>query len=396
MLYRKMKKNGDELSILGYGCMRYPTKNGSIDYKRTEKQVMTAIEKGVNYFDTAYLYPGSEKTLGKILKNNDCREKVKIADKMPVLTAKNREKIDEIFEKQLNRLQTNYIDYYMIHNLIKFEDWETLKKNGILNFLDEEKKNGRIINIGFSFHGNLHNFKKIIDDYDWEFTLIQYNYIDENYQAGTEGLEYAASKDIGVMIMEPLRGGMLVDKLPKNARRYMKDFNIKKSPGEWALRWVWNNPDVNVVLSGMNEEEHIEENIKAASSTLPNSLKHDEKEMLEKVKEEFKSKIKVECTNCAYCMPCPHNVDIPTCFSSYNDKSVFGGFRPIAMYVNATEDKSAAYKCRECGVCEKKCPQDIAIMDQLKNVSKSMDHFYFRFLGKVVKFFMYRVITQCH
>jgi len=182
MLYRKMKKNGDELSILGYGCMRYPTKNGSIDYKRTEKQVMTAIEKGVNYFDTAYLYPGSEKTLGKILKNNDCREKVKIADKMPVLTAKNREKIDEIFEKQLNRLQTNYIDYYMIHNLIKFEDWETLKKNGILNFLDEEKKKGRIINIGFSFHGNLHNFKKIIDDYDWEFTLIQYNYIDENYQ----------------------------------------------------------------------------------------------------------------------------------------------------------------------------------------------------------------------
>ena len=372
MLYRKMKKNGDELSILGYGCMRYPTKNGSIDYKRTEKQVMTAIEKGVNYFDTAYLYPGSEKTLGKILKNNDCREKVKIADKMPVLTAKNREKIDEIFEKQLNRLQTNYIDYYMIHNLIKFEDWETLKKNGILNFLDEEKKKGRIINIGFSFHGNLHNFKKIIDDYDWEFTLIQYNYIDENYQAGTEGLEYAASKDIGVMIMEPLRGGMLVDKLPKNARRYMKDFNIKKSPGEWALRWVWNNPDVNVVLSGMNEEEHIEENIKAASSTLPNSLKHDEKEMLEKVKEEFKSKIKVECTNCAYCMPCPHNVDIPTCFSSYNDKSVFGGFRPIAMYVNATEDKSAAYKCRECGVCEKKCPQNLKIIEQLKETDKTL------------------------
>ena len=390
MKYRKIEKNGDELSILGYGCMRFPTKNRAIDYKRTEKQIMTAIDSGVNYFDTAYLYPGSEKTLGKILKSNDCREKVKIADKMPGLTARNRKKMNEILEKQLNRLQTDYIDYYMIHNLIKFEDWENLKENGILEFVNEEKKKGRIINFGFSFHGNLHNFKKIIDDYDWDFTLVQYNYIDENYQAGTEGLEYAASKDIGVIIMEPLRGGMLVDKLPKNAKKYIEDFNIKRSPGEWALRWVWDHPAVKVVLSGMNEEEHIEENIKAACDALPNSLKDEEKEMLEKVKREFKRKIKVECTNCAYCMPCPHNVDIPTAFSSYNDKSIFGGFRPLAMYVNATEDKSAAYKCKECGVCEEKCPQEIAIIDQLKNVSKSMDHWYFRVLGKIVKFIMYR------
>ncbi|MDR2966988.1 MAG: aldo/keto reductase [Methanobacteriaceae archaeon] len=390
MLYRKMKKNGDELSILGYGCMRYPKKNGLIDYKRTEKQIMTAIDSGVNYFDTAYLYPGSEKTLGKILKNNDCREKVKIADKMPAPTARDRKKMDEIFEEQLDRLQTDYIDYYMIHNLIKFEDWEKLKKNGILEFVNEEKEKGRIINFGFSFHGNLHNFKKIIDDFDWEFTLVQYNYIDENYQAGTEGVEYAASKGIGVIIMEPLRGGMLVDKLPKNAKKHIEIFDIKCSPGEWAFRWVWDNPDVKVVLSGMNEEEHIEENIKAASNAFPNSLSMEEKEMLEKVKEEFKSKIKVDCTNCAYCMPCPHNVDIPTCFSSYNDKSIFGGFRPLGMYVNATEDKSAAYKCRECGICEEKCPQEIAIVDELKNVSKSMDHWYYRAIGKIVKFFIYR------
>ena len=390
MKYRKIEKNGDELSILGYGCMRYPKKNGRIDYERTEKQIMSAIDSGVNYFDTAYLYPGSEKTLGKILKDNDCREKVKIADKMPGPTVKTREKMDEIFEKQLDRLQTDYIDYYMIHNLIKFEEWEKLKKDGILDFVNEEKKKGRIINFGFSFHGNLHHFKKIIDDYDWEFSMIQYNYIDENYQAGTEGLEYAASKDIGVIIMEPLRGGMLVDKLPKNAKKYIEDFHIKRSSGEWALRWVWNHPAVKVVLSGMNEEKHIKENIKAASNTLPNSLHNEEKEMLEKVKKEFESKIKVECTNCAYCMPCPHNVDIPACFSSYNDKSIFGGFKPIAMYVNATEDKSAAYKCKKCGVCQEKCPQEIAIIDELKNVSKTMDHWYYRFLGKIVKFFMYR------
>lgn len=390
MLYRKIKKNKDELSILGYGCMRYPKKNGSIDYKRTEKQIMTAIDEGVNYFDTAYLYPGSEETLGKILKSNNCRDKVKIADKMPAPTVKNRKKMDEIFEKQLNRLQTDYIDYYMIHNLMKFEDWEKLKEAGILDFVDEEKKKGRIINFGFSFHANLHNFKKIIDDYDWEFCMMQYNYIDENYQAGTEGLEYAGAKDIGVIIMEPLRGGMLVDKLPKNAQKYIKNFSVKRSPGEWALRWVWDHPTVTVVLSGMNEEEHIEENIKAATDALPNSLKTEEKEMLEKVKEEFKSKIKIECTNCAYCMPCPSGVDIPTCFSSYNDKAMFGGFRPQAMYVNATENKSAAYKCTKCGICENKCPQEIAIIDELNNVNKSMDRWYYRTLGKIVKFFMYR------
>jgi len=390
MLYRKIEKNEDELSILGYGCMRFPNKNGSIDYKRTEKQIMAAIEEGVNYFDTAYLYPGSEETLGKILKSNNAREKVKIADKMPAPTVKTREKMDEIFEKQLKRLQTDYIDYYMIHSLIKFEDWEQLKNNGILNFVDEEKKKGRIINFGFSFHGNLHHFKKIIDDYDWEFVMIQYNYLDENYQAGREGLEYADSEDIGVIVMEPLKGGMLVDKLPKTAQKYIENFDIGRSPGEWAFRWVWNHPAVKVALSGMNEEEHIEENIKAASDVLPNSLTNPEKEMLEKVKKEFKSKIKVECTNCAYCMPCPYGVDIPNCFSYYNDKLMFGGFKPIAMYVNATEDKSAAYKCKECGVCEKECPQDIAIINELKNVSKSMDKWYFRFIGKIVKFFIYR------
>lgn len=390
MKYRKIEKNKDKLSVLGYGCMRFPKKNRVIDYEKTEKQIITAIEKGVNYFDTAYLYPKSEETLGKVLKSNNCREKVKIATKMPVQTIKNREKMDEIFENQLKRLKTDYIDYYLIHNLIKFEEWENLKNLGILDFINSEKKKGRLINFGFSFHGNLHEFKKIIDDYNWEVCMIQYNYIDEHYQAGTEGLDYAVSKNIGVIAMEPLRGGMLVEKLPKKAKKIIENFNVKRSPGEWGLRWVWDNPDIKVVLSGMNDDKIIEENINAASESSPNSLSLEEKQMLEKVKEEFKSKIKVECTNCAYCMPCPQGVDIPTCFSSYNDKSIFGGFKPQVMYVNATEDKSAAYKCTQCGVCEKKCPQEIAIIEELKNVSKSMDKWYYRLLGKIVKLIIYR------
>ena len=390
MKYRKIEKNKDKLSVLGYGCMRFPKKNRVIDYEKTEKQIITAIEKGVNYFDTAYLYPKSEETLGKILKSNNCREKIKIATKMPVQTIKSREKMDEIFENQLKRLKTDYIDYYLIHNLIKFEEWENLKNLGILDFINSEKKKGRLINFGFSFHGNLHEFKKIIDDYNWEVCMIQYNYIDEHYQAGTEGLDYAVSKNIGVIAMEPLRGGMLVEKLPKKAKKIIENFNVKRSPGEWGLRWVWDSPDIKVVLSGMNDDKIIEENINAASESSPNSLSLEEKQMLEKVKEEFKSKIKVECTNCAYCMPCPQGVDIPTCFSSYNDKSIFGGFKPQVMYVNATEDKSAAYKCTQCGVCEKKCPQEIPIIEELKNVSKSMDKWYYRLLGKIVKLIIYR------
>lgn len=370
--------------------MRFPRKNGSIDYNRTEKQILTAIEKGVNYFDTAYLYSGSEKTLGKILKSNNCRDKVEIASKIPFQAIKTREKMDEIFEKQLERLETDRIDYYMIHNITNFEEYENVKKLGFFEFIGNEKKKGRILNIGFSFHGNLHVFKKVIDDYDWEFCMIQYNYIDEHYQAGTEGLEYAASKNVGVMIMEPLRGGMLVDKLPKEAQYLIDNFKIKKSPGEWALKWVWNNPAVKVVLSGMNEEKHIEENIKAVSDAFPDSLTLEEKQMLEKVKNEFKSKIKVECTNCAYCMPCPKGVDTPTCFSSYNDKSLFGGFKPQIMYVNATEDKFAAYKCTQCGICESKCPQEIPIIEELKNVSRSMDKWYYRAIGRIVKLFIYR------
>jgi predicted aldo/keto reductase-like oxidoreductase len=387
-----MKSTGDELSILGYGCMRFPRKNGLIDKKRTENQLISAIENGINYFDTAYLYPGSESALGKILANG-YRDKVKIASKLPIASVKKREDMDKIFEKQLKRLQTDHIDYYLMHNICKFEEWEYLKEKGIISFIKKEQEKGRIINIGFSFHGNLSNFKKIVDDYPWDFCQIQYNYLDENYQAGTEGLDYAHSKGLGIVIMEPLRGGMLIDQLPPTARNIIKDFKPYRSSAEWAFRWIWNNPKVDVVLSGMNNEENIKENIAIASTVKPNNLNDEEIAIISSIKKEFRKKIKVNCSSCGYCLPCPQEIDIPMCFSYYNNnamfKSIIGKMSPVIFYLMANET-SILSKCTQCGKCEKKCPQHIKIIQELKNVDKLMNKWHYRVLMRIVKAIMYR------
>ena len=386
-----MEKTGDDLSILGFGCMRYPRKNGRVDFERTKKQIISAIEGGINYFDTAYMYPRSEEVLGRILKEK-YRNKVKIATKLRLLNLKSREDINKIFEKQLKRLQTDYIDYYMLHNL-QAEDWDNLKSIGVLSFIKEEQDKGRIINIGFSFHGNVLNFKKLVDAYSWDFCMIQYNYLDENYQAGIEGLEYARSKSLGIIAMEPLRGGMLVNKLPESAKKIIENFNIKKSPAEWALRWLWDNPNIHVVLSGMNDEENIKENIAIASEVKAGSLTNEEKEMINKVKEEFHKQIKIDCTACGYCLPCPNGVDIPMAFSALNDKSIFGGLQVSIQYLMAVMDNdSLASKCTECGVCEKKCPQDIAIMDNLKLSKSTFEKWYLKLMTNIVKTVMARLL----
>ncbi|MDL2247049.1 aldo/keto reductase, partial [Methanobrevibacter sp. OttesenSCG-928-K11] len=374
----------------GYGCMRFPRKNGRIDEKRTEEQIITAIEEGVNYFDTAYTYPGSEKVLGKILKKG-YRTKVKIATKIPIPSLKNQKDIYKIFEEQLKRLQTDYIDYYLIHNICTIDDWEFLESIGIIDFIKAEKEKCRIINIGFSFHGNIVNFKKVIDSYDWDFCMIQYNYLDEQYQAGSEGLEYAQSKGIGIIAMEPLRGGMLVDKLPQEAMNIIENFKVKRTPAEWALRWVGDNPNISVVLSGMNNEDNIKENIKIFSDCTPNSLNEEEKDMLHSVKEIFQRKIKINCTNCGYCLPCPRNVDIPLCFSNYNDKMMFGQITSTVSYLIATmNNNSAASNCTNCGVCAKKCPQNIAISKELKSVDSEFNKWYYRAISKIVMKVMFR------
>jgi predicted aldo/keto reductase-like oxidoreductase len=269
MQYREMGKTDDKVSILGYGCIRFPKKNGKIDEEYTEKLIINAIEHGVNYFDTAYAYPGSEAVLGKILAKG-YREKVFIATKMPIFFVHTYKDMENSLETSLKRLQTDHIDYYLLHNINSFVGWQRLKDLGICDFLRQKQKEGAINKIGFSYHGEEKQFEKIIDDYTWDFCQIQYNYLDENTQAGKKGLEYAASKGLGVVIMEPLRGGLLAQRLPEKAQAIFNQYDDgKKTPAEWALHWVWNHPQVTLLLSGMNEDSQVEENLQIADMALP-------------------------------------------------------------------------------------------------------------------------------
>lgn len=377
MQYREMGKTGDPVSILGYGCMRFPKVNGKIDEDRTRKQIISAIERGVNYFDTAYMYPNSETVLGNIL-SDGYREKVMIASKIPPFMVHSRKDMDTVLETQLKRLKTDYIDYYLIHSITTKEGWERMKQLGAVDFLEKAKAAGKIRRIGFSYHGEGHDFKDIVDDYPWDFCQIQYNYMDENAQAGIEGLRYAASKNLGIAVMEPLRGGLLAGKMPPKIERIWSDAGIGGTPAEWALRWVWNHPEVSVVLSGMNQEDQIDENIRIAGTARPNSLADVEAECINKVKTALREKLKIGCTGCGYCMPCPAGVNIPVCFSYYNDKSIYEdksvGMHYMGMLGGMDGGKpSFASLCKGCGKCERHCPQSLPIRKHLKEVSKEME-----------------------
>lgn len=391
MIYRQMGKSKDEVSILGYGCLRFPRKNGVTDEERTEKQIISAIEGGVNYFDTAYIYDNgkSEAILGNIL-SKGYRDKVKIATKMPHYLVRSRKDMDNIFETQLKRLKTDHIDYYILHAITSKEGWQRLKQLGITDFLDRMKKAGKIQYVGFSYHGDRYNFKDIIDDYPWDMCQIQYNYMDEHNQAGREGLEYAASKGLGVVIMEPLRGGSLAGKVPLSIENIWNKAGIKRSPAEWALRWIWNHPEVTVVLSGMNEEEQIAENVRIASSAYPQSLTPDELSLVREARDEYTRMMKVGCTGCGYCMPCPAGVNIPICFSYYNSKHLFENKHLQSQYMAFTGgltggEPSYASLCKECGKCEKMCPQGLPIRRHLKEVAGDMQAFYFKPVVNLVR-----------
>lgn len=377
MLYRKNPKNGDNLSILGFGCMRLSKKAGIIDQPKAEKEFMHAIENGVNYFDTAYTYPGVEAALGKFLSHNDFRDKIYIADKLPHYFMKKPEDIEKCFNEQLKRLHTDYIDYYLIHMLTGIESWERLKEFGIEQWIAEKKASGAIRNIGFSFHGGNNSFRQIIDGYDWDFCMIQFNYFDEYNQAGVSGLEYAAAKGLPVMVMEPLRGGKLTNKgLPQAAATLWQQYTPHRSAAEWALRWVWNHPQVTLLLSGMNDLAQIDENVRVASTSIANSLSANELAYFTKVREEININTKVPCTGCAYCMPCPHGVDIPSCFSCYNNKYTDGWFQGMKEYMKCTTFRavpSNASHCQHCHRCEQRCPQGITICDHLETIAKEME-----------------------
>ncbi|MCR4694445.1 MAG: aldo/keto reductase [Pseudobutyrivibrio sp.] len=374
MQYRK-DKYGKDLSILGYGCMRFTKKGTGIDLDKAEKEIMTAYNAGVNYFDTAYIYPGSEAALGAILEKNNIREKVNIATKLPQYLIRNREAIDKYFDEELSRLRTNYVDYYLMHHVTDVSMWEKLKAVGILDWIKEKKESGQIRNIGFSYHGNTENFIKILDDYDWDFCQVQYNYLDEVSQAGVEGVKAAAAKGIPVVIMEPLRGGKLVGMLPQDAKKTIAENPRGWTPAQWGLRWLYNQPEVTVVLSGMNSIEMVEENCKTASEAQAGHFTEEDFALIEKVKEQIKAKEMVGCTGCRYCMPCPKGVDIPGIFRCYNamysENKREGRFQ-FAQTVGLTKEPAFATQCIECGKCETHCPQSIPIREKLKEADKAL------------------------
>jgi predicted aldo/keto reductase-like oxidoreductase len=380
MLYRKVPKTGDELSILGFGYMRLPAKkSGSgIDEDRAIRQLRYAIDHGVNYVDTApaYHFGKSEQILGRALKDG-YREKVHLATKLPPWSVRSRGDMDRILDTQLAALKTDHIDYYLLHSLTRVS-FEKLKQLGVLEFLTAAKKDGRIRNAGFSSHADLPAFKEIVDSYDWTFCQIQYNYLDEKGQAGTEGLEYAHNKNLAVIIMEPLRGGNLGGKVPDDVKKIWDASFVKRSPAEWALRWVWDHPEVTVVLSGMNDEGHIDENIRAAEGGYPRSLTEDERSRIAQVRDTYGRLMKVGCTGCSYCMPCPAGVDIPGCFSLYNAHHIFpddrsAKFQYFGRHGGLMGGVSYAGLCRACGKCEKACPQHLPVRDCLRDVSKEME-----------------------
>ena len=369
MLYRPDRK-GRPISQLGYGCMRFTRKGSGIDYEKAEREVLLAIEQGVNYFDTAYIYPGSEECLGRILAENHCREKVYIATKLPQYLLRTAAAVEKTFREELERLRTDYIDYYLMHMFTDYSQWERLQALGIEDWIARKKAEGSIRSIGFSFHGDTQMFLKILNAYDWDFCQIQYNYLDEHTQAGRVGLQAAAKKGIPVIIMEPLRGGKLVN-LPEKAKKVLKNY----TPAELGLRWLWNQPEVTCVLSGMNSEEMVKENIRVASEAQPGHLTGEDLEMVETIKGIIREQEKVGCTGCRYCMPCPKGVDIPGIFHYYNlmymEKKAPARFE-FARNVGLRKEPGFATQCVGCGLCEKHCPQHLPIRQKLKEADRDL------------------------
>jgi len=383
MQYRTDPKNGNKLSALGFGCMRLPG-SGAL----REELITTAVKAGINYFDTAYLYPGSEAALGAILKKNGLRDKVFIADKLPYAKCKTREDKEKLFAESLSRLQTDYIDYYLIHNLGSMDIWERLAGLGIKEWIADKKAKGIIRNIGFSFHGKYGSFGPLLDAYDWDFCQIQYNYMNENYQAGTAGLKAIHEKGIAAIIMEPLLGGRLAQNLPKAAMELFDKTAPGRTPAAWGFKWLWDKPEVTVVLSGMSAMEQLRENIGIVNASPALSLTPEERAVYTQAYKAVSEAYKVPCTGCNYCMPCPQGVNIPGCFSGYNISHVLGFFSGIQAYANSvllSSTPAGPDKCTQCGICLKKCPQSIEIPNRLKEVRKRMEPLYIRLALAIIK-----------
>ena len=390
MQYRK-DKYGNQLSVLGFGCMRLSQKGGKVDLDKAQREIMTAYEAGVNYFDTAFIYPGNEAALGEVLQRCGIRDKINLATKLPHYLIKSRDTAEKLFQEELKRLQTDHIDYYLMHMLTDVKTWERLKAIGIDDWLKEKQQSGAIRQIGFSYHGNSDMFCQLLDTREWDFCMIQYNYLDENSQAGRKGLHYAASKGLPVMIMEPLRGGKLVKNLPEKARHLFESHPSHRSPAEWAFRWLWNQPEVTCVLSGMNSMEMLGENVQTASDAKIGEMGAEEEAMFQKVVTAINAKLKVGCTGCGYCMPCPKGVDIPGTFAAYNIRYADGKIAALREYMMCTilrKDSTSASNCIGCGKCEQHCPQHIKIRQQLQNARNELEGPIYKIAEKVVPLVM--------
>ncbi len=374
MKYRKFGNIDWQVSVLGFGSMRLPLsgkKPEEIDESLAIRMIRYGIDHGINYVDTAYPYHNgrSEIVVGKAL-SDSYREKVKLATKMPTWLVKTQQDMDRYLSEQLQKLQTDHIDFYLLHALDK-DRWQNLKRLKVFEWAERQIRKGRILHLGFSFHDELPLFKEIVDGYDkWTFCQIQYNYMDTKFQAGTEGLRYASSKGLAVVIMEPIAGGMLAVQPPKDIQAIWDEAKKKRTPAEWALQWVWNHPEVSVVLSGMSNIDHVIENVKSADRSGAQILSQRELELIEKVKSKYLDYGFIGCTGCKYCIPCPQGVEIPEIFSLYNQYFAItreggNGEEIIERYSEAIPPEKGAKICAKCGECEEKCPQRLPIREAL-------------------------------
>ena len=387
MQYRINPKNGQPLSALGYGCMRFTRKGGAIDQEKANREMKLALDNGVNYFDTAYMYPGSEAALGSFVAEYGCRDRIHIATKLPHYRVKRPEDFDAFFGEELRRLRTDYVDYYLMHMLNDAASWQRLCELGVKEWIAAKKASGQIRNIGFSFHGGTGQFRALVDAWDWDFCQIQFNYMDEHSQAGIDGLNHAHEKGLPVIIMEPLRGGRLAGGLPQAARREFEAAEPRRTPADWGLRWIWDHPQVTVVLSGMNDVAQVGENCRIASESLPGQLTAEELALYGRVLKAIHASMKVGCTGCGYCQPCPKGVDIPTCFAAYNVSYADGlaaGMKEYLMCTTLRKVRSNAGLCVKCGSCERHCPQHLPIREKLDEVRRRLENPVYRIAAKVV------------
>ncbi|MDD3662956.1 MAG: aldo/keto reductase [Candidatus Pacebacteria bacterium] len=375
MTYRKLKKHGIEASIFGFGAMRMPLLPGETDSTKVDEEtaiamIRRAIDGGVNYLDTAYVYHGeySEVVVGKALQDG-YREKVTIATKLPLSKLAKPEDVEEVLDESLRRLQTDYVDFYLLHGL-DMEAWKYIVEHDIMKAFEKAREKGKLKYICFSSHEIQPYFNELVDAYDWDMIQIQFNILDENYQAGLSGLKKVASRGIPLVIMEPLRGGSLVKMIPDDLKEAWAKVPSGRSVQELAFKWVTDFPEVSVVLSGVSTMEQVEDNLRIFADAEPNMMSAEDKKAIENVRDMYNAKMAVPCTACNYCMPCPSGVNIPSVFRSYNQSSMFGTNDYHVTAYNWILGSADATNCVKCGACEPKCPQRISIMDELEKAHK--------------------------